>query len=372
MQHQEEDPEEADGLTRTTDDSTTSLTPTDTKSGGYTSVTSSQDDWEDGIHQPYAATSNSPWEQRWFEAWTPDDPGYYLSQVFASSIVVKLFKFLLFTVFGIMISFYIVRLMVRGLGGIWTDFCACTDPVCSPFYQSFEHDEKYTLSDMMTYELQLILSDAVLFFLVGRLFDKPGVDHGSFLFWSAMANIYSSSITTFTFLQHSFTLYEMHCTWPWKLWGFVVVVAVLVVALVLLHVRQAVFIERHVIQKVSELLLAFMCFLAPVVTSKYFHFHHWFAGWLIGMHCNYKTWWSRAAMAWCWGCYINGIAVYGRDPILTCQYGMYLSDSLGCPYLHCYREGIKHYTNDPHNNHTIVKPMIPPDWRNCSADQYHT
>lgn len=41
-------------------------------------------------------------------------------------------------------------------------------------------------------------------------------------------------------------------------------------------------------------------FMAPVMTSSYFHFHHWFAGWLIGMHANFDVWWSRAAMAYCW------------------------------------------------------------------------
>jgi hypothetical protein len=34
------------------------------------------------------------------------------------------------------------------------------------------------------------------------------------------------------------------------------------------------------------------------------------------MHFNFDVWWSRV-VGLVLGCYINGIAVYGRDPVLT-------------------------------------------------------
>lgn len=137
-----------------------------------------------------------------------------------------------------------------------------------------------------------------------------------------------------------------------------------------LHVIHA-YKKRIILQKITEILICGILFVAPVAPSPYFHCHHWFAGWLLGMHCNfYDKWWSRAIMAYCWGMYINGIAVYGRDPVLTCEYAYYLSVDLRCPYIECYIEGLAN--NDSNEtNHTYVKPMIAPDWKNCSADSYH-
>ena len=93
-----------------------------------------------------------------------------------------------------------------------------------------------------------------------------------------------------------------------------------------------------------------------------------YAGWLIGMHCNFDVWWSRAAMAWCWDMYINGIAVYGRDPILTCEYAYFLSMDNHCPYMKCYTEAMQHKNETGHSN---VTEMIPVDWRNCTAEGFH-
>ena len=71
-------------------------------------------------------------------------------------------------------------------------------------------------------------------------------------------------------------------------------------------------------------------------------------------------------MAWCWGMYVNGIAVYGRDPVLTCEYSYFLTLDNRCPYISCYLEGLADMNN------TNITEMVPVDWRNCSAtDDYH-
>lgn len=211
--------------------------------------------------------------------------------------------------------------------------------------------------------------DVLSFYLVGRLYNQRGVDHFGWILWVVLANIYSSVITLMPFLQHSFTLYEMHCTWPTALWLFVLMVAIFVIMIILSHVRLAVD-SGLFFQKFIELTLAAILLVVPLTFSPFFHFHHWFAGWLIGMHSNFDVWWSRSVMAWCWGCYINGIAVYGRDPVLTCGYSYYLSTSLRCPYMKCYLEGIHKINNE--TNQTEVDPMLSPDWRNCSASTYHS
>ncbi|GAX10627.1 hypothetical protein FisN_14Lh134 [Fistulifera solaris] len=286
--------------------------------------------------------TTSSWEHAFYQTLLPDDRFAVAGIPFLEGpTTVKLLKFLFFTAVGIVVLFHVVR---------WMDW---------------EYDGHLTLHNVLVYEGNLIAADAIVFFFVGRLHLQNGVDHAAWLLWAALANLYSSYITSFTFLQHSFTLYEVHCTWPVALWIFVAGAAVLVVKVVWQHVLYAVHHEV-LVQKVIELLLAVTVFLLPLLSSPYFHFHHWFAGWLIGMHCNFDVWWSRAVMAWCWGAYMNGIAVYGRDPVLTCGYSLYLSASQWCSYMDCYIDGIQEFVNG--TNTTVVAPMLPPDWRNCQAN----
>jgi hypothetical protein len=78
----------------------------------------------------------------------------------------------------------------------------------------------------------------------------------------------------------------MCLVWPWELWVFVVVTIPLFVGLLTMHVVHA--LRRNCLaMKLFELALCSFFYLAPVLPSAYFHFHHWFAGWFIGMHCNF-------------------------------------------------------------------------------------
>jgi hypothetical protein len=257
-------------------------------------------------------------------------------------------------------------------------FCSLTVAMIASMHAlvrhvGWEHDPRMHLPDLWLYEGNLIVLDSFLFFVVGRMHRQRGVDHLAWMGWMFAANLYASGITNLAFLRHSVTLYEMHCKWPWKLWAFVGLLLPLVVAIVLLHVRRAVR-DRVFVVKLIEMILSVVLFLLPPMTSQYFHFHHWFAGWIIGMHCNFDVWWSRATMAWCWGLYVNGIAAYGRDPLLTCGYTYWLSTDLRCPYMQCYLDALEQAAlqNDTADaNQTQVQPMAPPDWRNCSANGYH-
>ena len=195
------------------------------------------------------------------------------------------------------------------------------------------------------------------------------MDHLAWLLILTASNLFMSYLPNFKFLQQSFTLYAMHCQWSFKLWAFVGVLTPLVLIDIFLHVRHAV---RHgfFVRKFMELVLAVVVWFLPYASSPCFLLHHWFAGWWVGMHANFDTWWSRATLAWCWGLYVNGIAAYGRDPVLTCGYALFISDQNRCLFLGCYLDGI--HTPKPGTNHTpLVQPMVKPDWRNCSADAYH-
>lgn len=216
---------------------------------------------------------------------------------------------------------------------------------------------------MIVYDGQPILMDTMFFFVVARLYQQRGIDHLAWLLTMIASGTFTSMETWFPFLQHSVTLYSMHCLWPWTLWIFAVTVVALCSILVFLHIRYL--IDRNLLGiKIVEMSLCVIVFLLPPLSSPYFHFHHWYAGWLVGMHANFDVWWSRLTMAWCWGAYINGIAVYGRDPLLTCGYAFYLSYSLQCPYLQCYIDAMENYTDSGY------KIMEAQDWWNCSATDY--
>ena len=236
-----------------------------------------------------------------------------------------------------------------------------------PCPQDWERDMDYTLSDMLVFDGNGIVMDTAVFFVVGRLHQKRGVDHAAFVMIALSAATYTSWSYTFRFLQHSVTLYEMHCRWPWQLWVFLLLVLVLSVFVVERHATE-LYRQCRLGQKLTEMVLATLLFLAPQAWHPFFHFHHWLAGWFIGMHANLDTWWSAATMAWCWGQYLNGVAVYGRDPQLTCAYGYFVSVDQGCSYLDCYR----HQVTDAITNETetVYEAMPQPDWRNCS-NPYH-
>ena len=70
------------------------------------------------------------------------------------------------------------------------------------------------------------------------------------------------------------------------------------------------------------------------------------------------------------GMYINGIAVYGRDPVLSCDYAYFLSIDNECPYTKCYLQGLEDMEEHPGNATYFVDKMEPIDWRNCSSSGY--
>ncbi|VEU42195.1 unnamed protein product [Pseudo-nitzschia multistriata] len=241
----------------------------------------------------------------------------------------------------------------------WTFLSIClVHLVVAQFFD--DRDMFLRLSYVWKYEGDLIVRDCFVFFVVGRLWEKPGIDHLAWMGTALVANIYFESQNYIWFLQHSVTLFQMHCMWPWELWIFALALIVSAALLILLHALKA-WNERILFVKLTEMGLCILFFIAPMITSNFFHMHHWYAGWLMGMHFNYDVWWSRLAMAWCWGMYVNGVAVYGRDPVMTCEYSYFLSLDNRCPYISCYLEGLAD------ENNTEVVEMVPVDWRNCSA-----
>lgn len=281
------------------------------------------------------------WDMNWLhKTLIPDGGlsirGHVLIEAGGSNFATKLLKFIAYTFFSI----GVVHVVVAHLFD--------------------DRDRALTVAAIWRYEADLIARDCLVFFVVGRLWEKNGIDHLAWMGTALLANVYFESQNFVWFLQHSVTLFQMHCIWPWELWVFALLLIVVAAALVGAHAAKA-WRDRRLVHKLTEVGMCVLLFVVPVATSDYFHLHHWYAGWLMGMQFNYNVWWSRLAMAWCWGMYVNGIAVYGRDPVLTCEYAYFLSLDNRCPYMSCYIEGV----HDANN--TSVTEMVPVDWRNCSA-----
>jgi len=256
-----------------------------------------------------------------------------------------------------------------------------------------DHDRYLRLWQIFMYEGDSIIRDCCVFYGVGRMYrnERTGVDSLEWIAFALIANIYFECQGYIPWMQHAVTLYEMHCLWPWQLWAFAVVVVLLSVGVAIAHVVVANR-QGFLWIKLGEFLLCIGLFVAPVAASPYFHFHHWFAGWLFGMHANlHNVWWSRAAMAYCWGMYVNGIAVYGRDPLLTCEYARFITEDQNCPmvwdgeieqdmgtnvdtagassFLDLFLSGITMILSGVDNGND--DDLHPADWRNCSSRGYH-
>jgi hypothetical protein len=293
----------------------------------------------------------SPVGSFFYETLLPDQDWKIFGKVVVEGgFSVKLTKFLLLTIGGIYWLHWLVS------------------------HRQGHRDEELQAWQIWVFDMGLIVRDAVIFFLVGRLWHKRGVDHWAWAGTVLACNAFLEMQHYVPWLQHSLTMYEMHCSWSWQTWAYMGLCLLFSSGVTGLHILRA-WREKVLLMKATEVALFAFCFLAPVVTSPYFHFHHWFAGWLVGMHFNFDVWWSTAAMAWCHGLYINGIAVYGRDPVLTCDYAYFLSWDQECPFLECH-DGMDRGSGRLAVDYcsymamsVFGSPNEPADWRNCSDDR---
>lgn len=228
-------------------------------------------------------------------------------------------------------------------------------------WMQWETDPNYSISDFYMYDFTTVLLDVLFFFVVGRMYSQE-VNIDTLFPWGifiSLGCIYPSVANDFAFLRHSLSMYEVMCNWPMILFIYVaallVLAAMLVVGLIRSHYRRGILLSRC-----FEAAALASVFILPYASNNNFHLHHWFGMWLLGMLCNAPEWWSRSFQAYSIGCYINGIAVYGRDPILGCNLAFYRSTNANCDYMSCYEEpggnGTHHY-----------KPFVAPDWRTCNA-----
>ncbi|KAG7344494.1 hypothetical protein IV203_022502, partial [Nitzschia inconspicua] len=197
-----------------------------------------------------------------------------------------------------------------------------------------KRDVSYGINEMILYDSNLIVLDWTVLFVMGRMYQQAAVDTLEFVLPVLISAILQSVLATHvSSLQHSVTPAEVACEWTWQMW---VLVLLGVIPLILLiggaHVWTA-YRRGTAIQKAIELMATFVVFLAPYMGSAFFHLHHWYYGWLVALHCNVDTWWSRLCRNVFFGVYVNGVAIFGRDPVMTCALSFYQSQNQDCVYI---------------------------------------
>jgi hypothetical protein len=78
-----------------------------------------------------------------------------------------------------------------------------------------DRDRIMTLSSIWRYDTNLIITDCVVYFVVGRMWRQQGVDHLAWIIPMMVCNIYFECQTYFPWIRHSVSLFEIHCLWPW-------------------------------------------------------------------------------------------------------------------------------------------------------------
>ena len=140
----------------------------------------------------------------------------------------------------------------------------------------WEHDVHYSMKDFFVYDLHHVMLDTITFFVIGRLFldSRPGVDHLSFFLPLLCGVFYPSWSSTFGFLQHSVSMYEIMCRWPFALFEYVIGIAALNALLIFFHIKYS-YREGVLLQKCIEVFFCLMVFVVPYATQPSFHLHHW-------------------------------------------------------------------------------------------------
>jgi hypothetical protein len=233
---------------------------------------------------------------------------------------------------------------------------------------AMEHDGRYGVAEFVRYDSQQVLLDLIALFVLGEFWRQPGVDTLFFVAVStagALANSVLNELSSA--LQVSVSLYSMHCSWGATTWVFATGFLAAAGALAVAHARHA-----HRSQIVGSSLLRlglfFLLFWAPgLLEASQFHVHHWFYSWFLAaaLPC-YAPWWSRATQAWFIGGYLNGIAVYGRDPVLACA-DVYFR-AWGISETPCFFADPNHCRCTIGNTTVVAEPPV--DWRACTGD-YH-
>jgi hypothetical protein len=196
--------------------------------------------------------------------------------------------------------------------------------------------------------------DLLILFLLGRMFQRRGADTPLFLLMCLLGSLFPSAQDTVPFMRVSLSLYAINCQWQVGTWIWVVAEVLIVLVVVAKHVQYA-FSNRLALVWALEACALVLVVIVPQASDPAFHFHHWVAAWIMAIVARFEPAWSVATQAFFVGYYLNGIAIYGRHPILACKQVYFESDQQHCTLG-------KNTTNG-------TQPIyVPPNPWNCSGD----
>ncbi|GFH61622.1 hypothetical protein CTEN210_18098 [Chaetoceros tenuissimus] len=226
-------------------------------------------------------------------------------QIFESVQAVRLLKFIVMT----FVSMLIMHAIVRAL--------------------DWEHDVYYSIRDFFHYDFGTAILYTTVLGIIGRVHDKKGVDRLSFFLPLLIGSILTSASTNIEFLRNSITFYNVSCTWPWTLFVFAAIILLLLGWISFLHIRNTIR-DQSWSRQLVEILLIVLFFILPKVLHGHFHLHHYYSFWMLGMIFNRQEWYDQLMFAICVGQFVNGISVYGIDPVHTCRHVLHASISNHC------------------------------------------
>jgi hypothetical protein len=144
----------------------------------------------DSVKQQPEANKNNAWTwQRAFHTTLLPDNACTIRNmsIVEGPFTVKLFKFVLFTFLAIGFLHWLVS------------------------HRSEHRDVHLKFWEIWVYDGNLIASDCVVFFLVGRLWKQKGIDHLAWIGMVVLSNLYFVSQHYVSFTKHAMTMYEMSC-----------------------------------------------------------------------------------------------------------------------------------------------------------------
>lgn len=235
--------------------------------------------------------------------------------------------------------------------------------VCDTF--NLQCDEGYTLQLFFRQDFHKVVLEISFLFVIGRLAASSCLPVNSLAFAAVIlvSALMPSWWNELSFMKHSLSMYQMACSWTAMTWVFAFLILGVIVTFGALHLFHFLSTSGRPeqIRAIAELVVILCIFVLPRAFESGFHMHHWYAMWLLALFCRNPTLWSRGVQAFLIGGYINGIAVYGRDPVLACQAAYDMSYSQQCNFLMM-------CTWNTTSPAPIPGVYTPPNWRTCSGD----
>lgn len=219
---------------------------------------------------------------------------------------------------------------------------------------SCKHD--FAATDFFKYYWAAQCCDLLVIFFVGRMCRRRGADTPLFFVMSLLGSLAPSAQDAIPFMRVSLSLYAIMCQWQPMTGVWVAGEVTLLACITAKHVRHAI-ASKVALSWTAEAMALVVIFFLPNSADSAFHMHHWFFAWIIALLARFDPAWSVATQAFMIGYYVNGIAIYGRHPVLACKDVVFLNQQQGCGL-------IRNQTNGTNPSPIYVSPN---PW-NCSGD----